>query len=103
MSEENELLSLRDKIDALDLEIMEKISLRADCAKQVAQIKKIQGDTVYYKPEREAQVLRHIMEANSGPLNNEDMARLFRQIMSACLALEKPIRVAFLGPEGTFT
>jgi chorismate mutase/prephenate dehydratase len=103
MSEENELLSLRDKIDALDLQIMEKISQRADCAKQVAQVKKSQGDTAYYKPEREAQVLRHIMEANTGPLNNEDMARLFRQIMSACLALEKPIRVAFLGPEGTFT
>jgi chorismate mutase/prephenate dehydratase len=103
MSEENELLSLRDKIDALDLQIMEKISQRANCAKQVAQVKKRQGDTTYYKPEREAQVLRHIMEANIGPLNNEDMARLFRQIMSACLALEKPIRVAFLGPEGTFT
>ncbi|MFQ3345717.1 MAG: chorismate mutase/prephenate dehydratase [Porticoccaceae bacterium] len=103
MSEENELLSLRDKIDALDLQIMEKISQRADCAKQVAQVKKSQGDRAYYKPEREAQVLRHIMEANNGPLNNEDMARLFRQIMSACLALEKPIRVAFLGPEGTFT
>jgi chorismate mutase/prephenate dehydratase len=103
MSEENELLSLRDKIDALDLQIMEKISQRADCAKQVAQVKKSQGDTVYYRPEREAQVLRHIMEANKGPLDNEDMARLFRQIMSACLALEQPIRVAFLGPEGTFT
>lgn len=103
MSEENELLSLRDEIDALDLQIMEKISQRADCAKQVAQVKKSQGDTVYYRPEREAQVLRHIMEANKGPLDNEDMARLFRQIMSACLALEQPIRVAFLGPEGTFT
>ena len=103
MSEKNELLSLRDKIDALDLQIMEKISQRADCAKQVAQVKKSQGDTVYYRPEREAQVLRHIMEANKGPLDNEDMARLFRQIMSACLALEQPIRVAFLGPEGTFT
>jgi len=57
----------------------------------------------YYKPEREAQVLRHIMEKNAGPLDNEEMARLFRQIMSACLALEQPIRVAFLGPEGTFT
>ena len=57
----------------------------------------------YYKPEREAQVLRHIMEKNAGPLDNEEMARLFRQIMSACLALEQPIKVAFLGPEGTFT
>ena len=82
---------------------MQAISDRARCAQQVAEVKKGQGDLAYYKPEREAQVLRHIMEKNAGPLDNEEMARLFRQIMSACLALEQPIRVAFLGPEGTFT
>jgi chorismate mutase/prephenate dehydratase len=82
---------------------MQAISERARCAQQVAEVKKGQGDTAYYKPEREAQVLRHIMEKNAGPLDNEEMARLFRQIMSACLALEQPIKVAFLGPEGTFT
>jgi chorismate mutase/prephenate dehydratase len=82
---------------------MESISQRADFAQQVAQVKKGLGDAAYYRPEREAQVLRHIMEANTGPIDNEDMARLFRQIMSACLALEQPIKVAFLGPEGTFT
>jgi len=103
MSKENPLLGLRDKIDALDLQIMQAISDRARCAQQVAEVKKGQGDVAYYKPEREAQVLRHIMEKNAGPLDNEEMARLFRQIMSACLALEQPIKVAFLGPEGTFT
>ncbi|MDB2554911.1 prephenate dehydratase [Porticoccaceae bacterium] len=103
MAEDNPLLGLRDKIDALDLQIMQAISDRARCAQQVAEVKKGQGDMAYYKPEREAQVLRHIMEKNAGPLDNEEMARLFRQIMSACLALEQPIRVAFLGPEGTFT
>jgi len=103
MAEDNPLLGLRDKIDALDLQIMQAISDRARCAQQVAEVKKGQGDLAYYKPEREAQVLRHIMEKNAGPLDNEEMARLFRQIMSACLALEQPIRVAFLGPEGTFT
>ena len=103
MSKENPLLGLRDKIDALDLQIMQAISERARCAQQVAEVKKDQGYVAYYKPEREAQVLRHIMEKNAGPLDNEEMARLFRQIMSACLALEQPIRVAFLGPEGTFT
>ena len=82
---------------------MESISQRADFAQQVAQVKKSLGDAAYYRPEREAQVLRHIMDANTGPIDNEDMARLFRQIMSACLALEQPIKVAFLGPEGTFT
>jgi chorismate mutase/prephenate dehydratase len=103
MADKNPLLGLRDKIDTLDLQIMQAISERARCAQQVAEVKKGQGDTAYYKPEREAQVLRHIMEKNAGPLDNEEMARLFRQIMSACLALEQPIKVAFLGPEGTFT
>ena len=103
MSDDNPLLGLRDKIDALDLQIMHRISERARCAQQVAEVKKDQGDKAYYKPEREAQVLRHIMDRNTGPLGNEDMARLFRQIMSSCLALEQLIKVAFLGPEGTFT
>ena len=103
MSDSNPLLGLRDQIDALDLQIMQTISDRARCAQQVAEVKKQQGDSAYYKPEREAQVLRHIMEQNIGPLDNEEMARLFRQIMSACLALEQPVKVAFLGPEGTFT
>jgi len=103
MSEENPLLGLREKIDALDLQIMQAISDRARCAQQVAEVKKGQGDDVFYKPEREAQVLRHIMAENAGPLDNEEMARLFRQIMSACLALEEPVKVAFLGPEGAFT
>ncbi|MGB2044699.1 MAG: prephenate dehydratase [Porticoccaceae bacterium] len=103
MADSNPLLGLRDQIDALDLQIMQAISDRASFAQQVAEVKKQQGDSAYYKPEREAQVLRQIMEQNKGPLNNEEMARLFRQIMSACLALEQPVKVAFLGPEGTFT
>jgi len=103
MTEKNPLLELRNKIDAIDKQIMENISARARCAQDVAKIKKQQGDESYYRPEREAQVLRAVMEKNTGPLGNEEMARLFRQIMSACLALEKPIKVAFLGPEGTFT
>ena len=85
MSEKDALLGLRDKIDALDLQIMESISQRANFAQQVAHVKKSLGDTAYYRPEREAQVLRSVMESNAGPLDNEDMARLFRQIMSACL------------------
>ena len=103
MTTKDSLSSLREKIDSIDLEIMRCISERARYAQQVAEVKKQQGDQAYYKPEREAQVLRQIMNNNKGPLDNEDLARLFRQIMSACLALEQPIRVAYLGPEGTFT
>ena len=103
MEEKDPLLSLREKIDALDMQIMENISCRAGLAQQVAKVKKGQGDKTYYRPEREAQVLRRVMNSNNGVIDNENMARLFRQIMSACLALEQPIKVAFLGPEGTFT
>lgn len=58
---------------------------------------------VFYRPEREVAVLRRVMDRNRGPLSNEEMARLFREIMSSCLALEQPLKVAYLGPEGTFT
>jgi chorismate mutase / prephenate dehydratase len=57
----------------------------------------------FYRPEREAQVLRAALERNHGPLRNEEIARLFREIMSACLAQQEPLKVAFLGPEGTYT
>ena len=98
------LLKLRDRIDELDSSILQLISERAKVAQDVAHVKQVAGDTaLFYRPEREAQVLRKIMSRNEGPLDDEEMARLFREIMSACLALEKPIRVAYLGPEGTFT
>ena len=109
MSEETEkqqLAALRDRIDEIDLKIGELISARARCAQEVAGVKQAHsdgGEITYYRPEREAQVLRKAMERNQGPLGDEEVARLFREIMSACLALEKPIKVAFLGPEGTFT
>lgn len=104
---EQELLNeLRIKIDDIDTQIGLLISERARCAQAVAEVKKrFSGDEepVFYRPEREAQILRRAMERNQGPLNNEEYARLFREIMSACLALEHPTKVAYLGPEGTFT
>lgn len=97
---------LRDKIDAIDLQLGELISERAQCALDVAKVKSsFSGEALstFYRPEREAQVLRRAMERNNGPLKNEEVGRLFRELMSACLALENPIRVAYLGPEGTYT
>ncbi|MFV8781708.1 prephenate dehydratase [Microbulbifer sp. SA54] len=104
-SKQNEhLLELRNRIDQIDSDIARLISERANCALEVAEVKKSNGENaLYYRPEREAQVLRRAMERNPGPLTDEEMARLFREIMSACLALEEPIKVAYLGPEGTFT
>lgn len=103
MANQEKLSQLREKIDAIDSQLLALISERAGCAQQVAEVKQEAGDTTFFRPEREAQVLRNIMEKNQGPLDNEEMARLFREIMSACLALEQPVKVAFLGPEGTFT
>ena len=107
MGEAEKLLALRNKIDAIDEEIGRLISARASCAQEVAEVKKASlpddAKILFYRPEREAQVLRKAMAQNQGPLSNEEMARLFREIMSACLALENPVKVAFLGPEGTFT
>ncbi|MDH5379028.1 MAG: prephenate dehydratase [Gammaproteobacteria bacterium] len=104
MSSDQEKLSvIRDKIDKIDVQLQELISERAQCAMEVAEIKVAAGDTNFYKPEREAQILRAIKERNTGPLNGNDMARLFREIISACLALEQPMKIAFLGPEGTYT
>jgi len=105
--EAEKLLALRTEIDSIDADIGRLISARARCAQEVAEVKKANlpadAQILFYRPEREAQVLRKAMEQNQGPLSNEEIARLFREIMSACLALENPIKVAFLGPEGTFT
>jgi chorismate mutase/prephenate dehydratase len=106
VDESKELAALRDQIDDIDRQIQLLINKRAECAQRVAEVKQqaANGKEVqYYRPEREAQVLRAVMERNTGPLPAEDMARLFREIMSCCLALEKPMKVAFLGPEGTYT
>ncbi|HAF91296.1 MAG TPA: chorismate mutase, partial [Pseudomonas sp.] len=107
MSDADQLKALRVRIDNLDERILELISERARCAQEVARVKTAslgEGEKpVFYRPEREAWVLKHIMELNKGPLDNEEMARLFREIMSSCLALEQPLRVAYLGPEGTFS
>lgn len=99
------LAELRAQIDALDQEILAKLSQRAQCAQAVGEVKKAEeGDNiVFYRPERERQVLNRLQALNQGPLPDAEVARLFREIMSACLALELPLNIAYLGPEGTFT
>ncbi|MCH7741116.1 MAG: prephenate dehydratase [Proteobacteria bacterium] len=100
------LTQLRQRIDRLDEEILQRLNERARCAVQVADVKKLESEDVnpvYYRPEREAQVLRRMADLNEGPLSNEKITQVYRQIMSACLALEEPLEVAYLGPEGTFT
>jgi chorismate mutase/prephenate dehydratase len=99
-----DLNEIRGRIDAVDAKIHELISERAQLAQLVGISKTKDGRTVdFYRPEREAQVLRMARERNKGPLRDDEVLRLFREIMSACLAQQEPLKVAFLGPEGTFT
>lgn len=98
------LEQIRNDIDSVDQQIQELLNRRASLAEAVAKAKfAAEENPLFYRPEREAQVLRKVMERNQGPLSDATMARLFREIMSACLALEAPQSIAFLGPEGTFT
>lgn len=99
------LAEVRQQIDAIDSELMALISRRARMAERVAQIKQSSNEpqTSFYRPEREAQVLSGVRERNPGPLSGDTMVWLFREIMSACLALEQPLSVACLGPSGTFS
>ncbi|HHJ35843.1 MAG TPA: prephenate dehydratase [Gammaproteobacteria bacterium] len=104
MTEKDPLAEIRKRIDEIDTSIQNLVSERAACAAEVAKVKQQQGETGhFYRPEREAQVLRAVMERNAGPLTDESIAGVFREIMAACLAHERPLKVAFLGPEGTYT
>ncbi|MBT8038876.1 MAG: prephenate dehydratase [Xanthomonadales bacterium] len=98
------LSAVRDEIDRLDERIQDLINERARLAFRVRESKGGSRDAVnFYRPEREAQVLRKLRERNRGPLSDNEMLRLFREIMSACLAQQEPLKIAYLGPEGTFT
>lgn len=95
--------TLRQQIDTVDERIQALIAERAGLAQQVAVVKGGKGSAVdFYRPEREVAVLRAVVARNKGPLTDEEMVRLFREIMSACLAQEEPMKVGYLGPEGTF-
>lgn len=94
-----ELDRLREQIDALDERILALVSERARLAQAIGHLK----NGIAYRPEREAQVVRRMLAANPGPLPAEVIERLYREIMSACRALEQPLAVAYLGPPGTFS
>ena len=97
------LKGIRAEIDDVDRELVELISRRARLAQKIAVVKEDQGRTDHYRPEREAEVLRALKGRNQGPLPDEHLTDIFREIISACRALELSLGVAFLGPEGTFT
>ena len=96
------LSQLRVAIDEVDRELLALLNRRAVFANEVGEIKRAEGTPVF-RPEREAQVINTLQAANSGPLKNENVATIWREVMSACRALEAPQRVAYLGPAGTFS
>lgn len=101
---DDRLRAVRARIDDIDRRILALINERAGCAQEVAEIKRADGETDNFsRPEREAQLLRELAAATEGPLDAAAVTRVFREIVSACLALEQPLAVAYLGPAGTFT
>lgn len=98
------LSDVRAKIDGIDRQIQALIAERARFAHQVGKAKgKLAAAVDYYRPEREAQVLRMVVDRNEGPLSDEVLVHVFREVMSACLAQQEPLKVGYLGPEGTFS
>jgi len=100
------LEAVRERIDAIDQELTRLLNDRAACALRVGEIKQADESgepPVYYRPEREAQILARIQADNPGPLTDEILARLFREVISCCLNLEQPLTIAYLGPPGTYT
>ena len=97
-----DLLTLRTQIDEVDRDLLALLNRRARLAQQVGEVKKQEG-SVAFRPEREAQVIDGMKAANPGPLKPDSVAPIWREIMSACRALETPTRVAYLGPAGTFS
>ncbi len=100
---EARLKALRSEIDALDERLVELLNQRARRALEIAQVKQQNNGNSLYRPEREARVLNSVKALNKGPLPDAEIIRLVREVMSACLALEAPLNIACLGPEGTFT
>ncbi len=104
MAQPSELDSVRAQIDALDIQIQDLITQRALLAEDVAKAKRaVEAKPHFYRPEREAQVVQMAIARNQGPLSDETIQQLFRHIMSACLALQQPLSVAYLGPKGTYS
>lgn len=100
------LTDLRKEIDGLDIQIQSLLNARAKAALKVADVKlaEASGQPVdFYKPELEARILKEVALRNEGPMGDAAVQRIFREIISASLALEEPIRVAYLGPEGTYS
>ncbi len=93
---------LRDAIDAIDLQLVERLNERARLVAEVGRIKQGSGAPIF-QPEREAEVVRRVVQASGGPLPDAALEAIYREIMSAARAIQRPLTVAYLGPQGTFS
>lgn len=103
MSSDDELQKLRKKIDELDEKIQDLVSQRAQCALDIGKFKQDSDNTIVYRPEREASILEKVKQRNKGPIPDQAIQALFKEVMSICRSLEQKIKVAYLGPEGTYS
>ena len=94
-----DISDVRKRIDQIDKELVEMLNQRAECALEIGQMKQ-KGDRSIFAPEREVQVLSGVLKNNKGPLSDKTMGAIFREVISACRALEKPISVAYFGLPG---
>ena len=104
MVQDNTLEELRDEIDSVDDRLLALLNKRAALTIRVGQVKRsISADVEFYRPEREATIIRRLLEKNEGPLPDDYLLGLMRSVIAACLSLEEILTIAYLGPPGTFT
>tara|TARA_B100001564_G_C20631803_1_gene667570 strand:+ start:50 stop:1117 length:1068 start_codon:yes stop_codon:yes gene_type:complete len=97
------LKKFRKKIDLIDKKILDLLNQRANIAKQVAHYKKSSNNKTIFRPDRESQIIKNLRNVNEGPLNEDHIHNIYREIISSCLSLETNLNVSFLGPEGTYS
>src|SRR5438132_264954 len=102
MSEKQQLATIRREIDSIDLQLIALLNRRAEASVEVARIKRT-GDVTTYVPSREQEVFNNVLGANNGPMTEAHVRAIWGQILSASRSLQRPLRIAYLGPEGTFT
>tara|TARA_Y100000817_G_scaffold172482_1_gene134749 strand:+ start:2455 stop:3537 length:1083 start_codon:yes stop_codon:yes gene_type:complete len=98
----NKIKPIRQKIDAIDHQILKLIQKRGSLAQKIGKLKSLMNsDSSFYKPNREAEILRNISKLNEGPIPENKINHIFKEIISSCLSLEEKLTIAYLGPEGT--
>lgn len=100
---EGRLAELRQRIDQLDKELVELLNERARVVVEIGHLKRRTGNMQIYSPDREHEVLRHVTELNEGPLKNQTLVAVYKELMSGSFALEKPLKIVYLGPDGSFS